>query len=151
MATDEGLGDIDVEWLILADYAQVIGGKLYMMGGGWTKMTLGKPLSEGHSHHQAVAIALAVTVPWHRANEQHGFEIDVQTDDGETISKLNGMFETGRPPGTPPGQDQRVQLAVTMNMEFKGLGAFVIIARIDGEEKRRIAFNVLGPQIPATT
>jgi len=31
---------MEVEWLILADAAQVVGNKLYLMGGGWDKLTI---------------------------------------------------------------------------------------------------------------
>ena len=29
-----------IEWLILADAAEVVGGKLYLMGGGWDRLTV---------------------------------------------------------------------------------------------------------------
>ena len=31
---------MEVDWLILADSAQVTGGKLYMLGGGWDRLTV---------------------------------------------------------------------------------------------------------------
>src|SRR5688500_1930861 len=33
-------GQMEVEWLILADSAQVIGGKLFLLGGGWDVLTV---------------------------------------------------------------------------------------------------------------
>ena len=31
---------MEVEWLILADSAQVIGNKLYLLGGGWDQLAV---------------------------------------------------------------------------------------------------------------
>ena len=36
---DMDLGSPEIEWLILADEAELVNGKLYMMGGGWDRIT----------------------------------------------------------------------------------------------------------------
>ncbi len=38
---------MDVEWLILADAAQVNGNKLYLLEGGWDRLTITRPLPLG--------------------------------------------------------------------------------------------------------
>ena len=132
---------MDVEWLILADAAQVTGGKLYLLGGGWNQLTANK-----FPHPQSMSIALSIAVPWTRTNEKHSFEIEIASADGETIKKLPGQFEVGRPAGLPPGQDQRAQFAVNINWTIDRPGGYVVIARLDGEEGRRFPFSVLaGP------
>ena len=50
---------MDIEWLILADGAQVVGNKLYLMGGGWDKLQI----NGGFPKQHATGIALAIKVP----------------------------------------------------------------------------------------
>ena len=130
---------MEIEWLILADAAQVTGNKLYLLGGGWDRLTQ----SGAFPFKKQAGLALSIEVPWNQTNEQHSFEIQMATEDGEVGAQAIGAFEAGRPPGMPPGQSQRVQLAAMVIMEFKAPGTFVIVAKLDGEEKKRVHFNVI--------
>lgn len=135
---------MDVEWLILADSAQVVGNKLYLLGGGWDRLTVNTEFPVG----QQCAIALSVRVPWNETNQKHTFEVEVASEDSGTeepkrLVSMGGQFEVGRPPGIPPGQDQRIQLAVGMNLNIDSPGTKVIVARIEGQEMRRTHFNVV--------
>ena len=134
---------MDVEWLIRADAAQVVGNKLNLIGGGWDKLTI----TEFPKPH-AMGLAMSIRVPWNQTNERHSFEIEVTSEDGHSIQKTGGTFEAGRAPGTVPGQDQRVQFAVNVIMQLAGPGTFVVLARLDGEEKQRVTFNVIGSEQP---
>ena len=132
---------MDVEWLILADAAQVTGGKLYVMGGGWDRVVANK-----FPFPQNMSIALSFRVPWTQTNEKHSFEVEIADMDGGTIAKVPGQFEVGRPAGASPGQDQRAQFAVNINWTISKAGGYVVVARLDGEEERRFPFNVVaGP------
>ncbi len=130
---------MQVDWLILADSAQVVGNKLYLLGGGWDRLVVNKEFPTEHR----VGIALALRVPWNQTNERHEFEIEIASEDGATIAKVGGNFEVGRPPGIPPGQDQRIQLAVEANIKFERPGTFVISAKLDGEIGQRAPFQVM--------
>ena len=139
---------MQVEWLILADSTQVVGNKLYLMGGGWDRLTVNKEFPT----ERRLVIALAIKVPWNRTNERHEFEIEIASEDAAPIAKLGGSFEVGRPPGIPPGQDQRIQLALEANLKFARPGSFVIVAKLDGKEGQRVPFHVMsvaGAPIPA--
>jgi hypothetical protein len=135
---------VDVEWLILADSAQVNANKLYLLGGGWDRLTVNKDFP----FNQHCAIALSVKVPWNDTNQKHTFEIEVLSEDQnmeeqKNIAKIQGQFEVGRPAGIPAGQDQRIQLAIDMGLKIDCPGTKVIIARIGGIESKRLYFNVL--------
>jgi len=134
---------MEVEWLILADAAQVVGAKLYLMGGGWDHLQANRPFPI----EQRCAIALALKVAWNETNRKSNIEIEVASEDENTeesrsLMKVNGQFELGRPPGIRPGQEQRFQLAAEMNLKIDSPGTKVIIARVDGQELRRLYFNV---------
>ena len=136
---------MEVEWLILCDGAQVVGNKLYLIGGGWDKLTASKPFPI----QQHASLAVALKIPWSETNQRHNFEIEVMGEDPDSeqpksMAKVQGQFEVGRPPGIPPGQDQRIQMAIDMILVIDSPGTKTVAARIDGIESKRIQFNVLG-------
>lgn len=140
---------MEVEWLILADSAQVIGNKLYLLGGGWDVLSVNSEFPVV----QQCAVALSVRVPWNETNQKHSIEVEglseePSTEEPKSLFKVDGQFEVGRPTGIRPGQDQRVQLAIGANLRLEAPGTNVIIARIEGQEMRRIHFNVVpGPMV----
>ena len=140
---------MEVEWLILADAAQVVGNKLYILGGGWDNLTVNTEFP----FLQKCAVALSIKVPWNETNQKHTFEVeilteDITTEEPKSLLKVAGHFEVGRPPGIPQGQEQRFQLAIDMNLKIEDFGTKAIVARIEGQELRRILFNVVpGPML----
>ena len=99
---------------MLADSAQEVGGKLYILGGGWS-ITGPDPVP--------MAIALKLEVPWDRTNEQHALLLELLDEDGEPVLipgadgeqvplQVTGEFEAGRPPGIKPGTPIDSALAV---------------------------------------
>ena len=132
---------ISVEWLILADAAEVVGAKLYMLGGGWDRLTV-----NSQPARQNIAVALAFWIPWFETNKQHSFQLEIADEDGKNLVTMEGGFEVGRPPGLPHGQPQLIQLAMNSNVSFDRLGAYVITARASGGDARSTQFNVVpGP------
>ena len=137
--------ELGVEWLIIADAAQISGKKLYILGGGWDRLTLNKiPVQ----HRMAVAVSFRV--PWGETNRKHHFEIEMTDGDGASLGKLDGQFEVGRPPGLPQGSPQRGQIALGMTVELKRLGTYMISAVVDDQEARTFPFYVTpGPALTA--
>jgi hypothetical protein len=131
-----------VEWLILADAAQVVGNKLYLMGGGWDVLTVNQTFPVT----QRCAVAASFLVPWSETNVRHNIEIEIQDEDGKELAKIAGQFEVGRPAGIPVGTEQRTQIAADMGLTFEKPGIFVIIARSAGTEEGRLTFRVAGGQ-----
>lgn len=137
---------MQVEWLILADYVEIIGGKLYLMGGGWDVLTV----NTAFPHARPVGLAAAFSVPWNETNQRHNVEIEMLSDDGQTVGKVGAQFEVGRPAGIRAGQGQRFQLAANVQLNLPGPGTYVIVARIEGQEEARVPFNVItGPLLQA--
>ena len=89
--------------MMLADNAQAVGGKLYILGAGWSWTAPGAP----------GAIAGIVTVPWNETNRRHtlvftlvdggGQPVKVPGAEGEQPLAIRTEFEVGRPPGVRPG------------------------------------------------
>jgi len=102
--------------LLLCDFAQAVGGKLYILGGGWTICTSG-PTN--------LALAIKVLVPWSMATEKHKLKLTLADGNGKPIAigepptqiMSEGEFEVGIPPGTPKGTP--LDFAIAIN--FLGL------------------------------
>ncbi|MFI5347933.1 MAG: DUF6941 family protein, partial [Elusimicrobiota bacterium] len=58
--------------MMLADSAQAVGGKLYILGGGWS-ITGPQPCPS--------AIAVLVSVPWNETNRKHRVKVELVDED----------------------------------------------------------------------
>jgi len=141
MALDEGPS---VDFLLLADYAEVIGGKLYLMGGAWDRITVHDP-----AQPVRFSIALGILVPWTATNQTHALRVTLENVDGQEQGALvESSFVTGRPPELRPGSTQRVVLAVNSLGSPPPAGEYAIVAFIDGEPRHRVAFSVIAVPPP---
>jgi len=141
--------ELQVDFLILADYAEVIGGKLYLMGGAWDRITVHDP-----AQPMRFSIALGILVPWTATNQNHELRVTIEDADGVQQGVLvESSFVTGRPPELRPGSTQRVVVAVNSLGTAPPPAEYGIVAAVDGEVRRRVAFNIVsvhpGPQAPA--
>lgn len=134
--------------MLLADSAQSSEGKLYILGGGWSVTYPGV----------ATAIALYFQVPWDRTDDRHHFRLELLTSDGDPVADdagnhiaVDGDFQTGRPPGTPPGSAIGVPMAVNFPpLPLEPGQRYEWRLNVDGEVKDdwRLAFNCQAPPSP---
>jgi hypothetical protein len=133
---------MNTEWLILADSAQVMGGKLYLLGGGWDVLSVNQAFPAARH----CAVAASYVVPWNETNQRFDVEIVFVTEDGRELAKIAAQVEVGRPAGTPPGSNQRAQIAAELDLQFEGPGVYSIISNVQGGEDLRTSFRVVaGP------
>lgn len=99
--------------LLLADAAQAVGGKLYILGGGWSIVG---------PNPSPMAIALKIEVPWDLTNTKHVLRLDLLDSDGTAYVPpeqtdplvIEGEFEVGRPTGLKAGTPIDFPLAVNI-------------------------------------
>jgi hypothetical protein len=145
--------------LLLADFAEAVNGKLYIMGGGWS-MTGPEPTPS--------AIAMKIDVPWDEANKKHRLRLElvdadntpvrVPTPTGDRAVEIESDFEIGRPPGLKPGTPLDMPLAVNVGpLPLKPDTRFVWRISIDGrtDEDWQVSFTTRpassgGPAVPPT-
>jgi len=133
---------MDLEWLILGDFAQVVGNKLYLQGGGWDRLTV----NTGFPTQWGIGIAASFIVPWNETDQTHSTSIEIVTDDGAQLAKIEGQLRVGRPADIPAGQAQRSQMAGNIGLSLDKPGTYSIVAFIEGQEVGRTVFNVVkGP------
>jgi hypothetical protein len=133
---------MEIDFLILADAAQVADGKLYLLGGGWDRLAV-----QALPAMQMAGIAVGVLVPWAETNTPRSLTLTVEDDDGGTVvPPLTVRVEVGRPPGLPAGAEQRVMVALNAQLALPRLGGYVITAALEGGAQRRLRFGVVqGP------
>jgi hypothetical protein len=97
--------------LMLADAAQAVGNKLYILGGGWS-ITGPDPTPS--------AIAVHLKVPWNEANEPHRLRLELLDSDGQPVRigeeplAVEAEFEVGRPPGLIRGTPIDLSMAINL-------------------------------------
>lgn len=139
-----------LDFLVLADGAQVAGDKLYVLGGGWTVVWA----REFPIVHPA-SLAIGLMVDWQETNEKHAIEVQLLDGDGESLGDplVKGDFEVGRPPGIPPGLAQRFMIAANVNLSLAIPGPYIVVVRIDGTDIESTSFTAVtvGQAAAATT
>jgi hypothetical protein len=132
--------------MLLCDYAEEVGGKLYIMGGGWSQLwTPNQPSN--------MALAIKLSVPWNQANEPHDLTIRLVTADGQPVTndegeniQLSGRMEVGRPPGLRPGSKLDVALAARFHALMLEAGTYRWDLSIDGTHLHDTTFDVMQPR-----
>jgi hypothetical protein len=134
-------------FLFLCDFAESINGKLYVQGGGWSRIGFtGEPLT--------IFVAGKVFVPWNRTNQKTALRLALLNADGQPVTvddqgtavEVTGEFEAGRPAGLMEGTDIDSALA----FKFQGLpllpGRYRWVMTVADDEIATVAFDVVtGP------
>jgi hypothetical protein len=129
-----------VDYLLVADSAQIAANKLYLLGGGWNQYRV-----RSFPADISLGVAVGVRVDWNETNVRRKLELLVQDADGSQLLRVEGQFETGRPAGIPQGASQLVQIAANGRVKLPAAGSYVLKAAVDGEELHSVPFYVTGP------
>jgi hypothetical protein len=127
--------------MVLCDSAQAVGGKLYILGGGWSILTMREPTAN-------MSLAVKLAIPWSRANERLAVAALLITDQGDQVEfegepvRAEGEIEAGRPPGLRHG----TPLDAAFVLNFQGLplaaGGYVWELRVNDTMVARAPFQV---------
>lgn len=125
---------MDIEFALIADYAETVSGKLYLMGGGWDTVFVSGEAGQAH-HHVRLAVAVGVRVGWEETNEAIPVRITVEDDDGAGYLQADGVLNVGRPPGLPPGSTQLAQMTANLAFNLPRLGGYRMRIRAGNGER----------------
>jgi hypothetical protein len=115
-----------------------------MVGGGWNVLRLPEI-----PHDWAFHIALGLDVGWEETDMQHELRVEVHDPDGNELGEgLVAEFEAGRPPGMPPGQEQRLVMSIGVGATFETHGPHAAVVQADGEEIGGARFYVADGSMP---
>jgi hypothetical protein len=130
-----------VDCFLLVDSAQVANGKLFILGGGWARLTTTQiPVT------RTFETAIRVVVPWTETNRPHPLELQVENEDGQTLleTPVKAEIRVGRPAQLKDGTDQVVPLALRVGpVTLEREGRYALILRYEGEVTARTAFDLV--------
>lgn len=131
--------------MLLADSAQAVGGKLYILGGGWSIVG---------PDPTPFAIALQIEVDWTEANQPHALRSELLDEDGRPVliptpmgdqpCIINSGFEVGRPPGLRQGTPLTLPIAINMtSIPLRANSRFIWRCTIDDitDENWQVGFS----------
>jgi hypothetical protein len=125
----------EIDYLLVADRAEVVNGKLYLMGGSWDRI---QPPS--FPHRMLLGIALGVRIPFAHTDDQHTVAIDLQLGEQRLLG-FEAKLTTGRPPGMA-GMDMLVPMAFNVPVAIPSEGQLVLRAAVDERAPRRHEIKV---------
>lgn len=128
----------EIEFLILADHAEAVNGKLYMMGGGLEHI--------GVVDFQSpvfLGLAVGILVPWNATNREHQVSVTVQNADAVPLAALDGQFNVGRPPTIEVGGSQRTIIAAKISVTLSVEGTYVVVGYVNGHPGPPVTFRAV--------
>jgi hypothetical protein len=136
-----------IEFLFLANHAEVRDGLLFALGVGWSDLYRGQPTAEGQFPPHHFAVGTSISIPWNETNQPHRLTIRIEQEDQAELSRVETDIEVGRPPGLSVGANQRVVFALAADVAFPAQGGYRVVAGVD-EDERSVSFRVLDSPKP---
>jgi hypothetical protein len=138
---------MELDFMMLADRAEAVNGKLYMVGGGFDRVHVVN-LASGVD----VDVAFGILVSYLETNQRHRFTLVLETEDNHPVlPAVEAEFEVGRPAGLVNGQAQRVIYVVRGPFPVPGPGGYHWALFLDGERQRVTQFWVHQTQVAGQT
>ncbi len=130
--------------MLLCDAATESGGKLYILGGGWSIV---------RAETASMALAIKMSIPWDQANQPFKMLTKLVDEDGEPVTprggdgplQVDGEIEVGRPTGIKPGTPLDTPFALSFPPIPLDPGGYVWELEIDGTTMARTPFRVVTP------
>ncbi len=139
---------MEIDYLILAEHAEVTGAKLYLMGGGWDTMNV----ADVPANVRITAVA-GIRVEWDETNVAIPLVVRVDDDDAQEVFRLNGQINVGRPPQLLPGTSQLSQMTFVLQLQLKALGGYRVSLAVGPEDRqvrRSVPFRLVKAAPPPT-
>ena len=131
---------MDVEYALLADSAQVVQGKLYMLGGGIDQIGA----YNFPAVHPFLTLAMAIKVYPAECGREHKLEIEVWDQDGTRIGPhLEAKFSTDRRKDDPM-KHSLVQLVLNFAQpKFDRPGDYAFQILLNGEMRKTLPLTLV--------
>jgi hypothetical protein len=128
-----------IEFVAVADRAEAVNGKLYMLGGCWDRMTV-----QGPEHAALLSLAIAILVGPDETDREWSLNVSVvrASEPGDVRFSAEAQFQAHNP-APDELQSQRVIVALpTVPVTFPATGTYHAIARLEGAPPQRTSFFV---------
>ena len=126
---------------MLADAAQVQGGKLFVLGGGFDTISARSlPVV-----HRALSVALVAEVGPDERHRDLEITITLIDEDGNEMGvEAKGKLRVGAPPNLPPGSSSIVPIVSPFyNIRFPEAKGYAFVVTFEEDELARVRFRVV--------
>jgi hypothetical protein len=113
-----------IDYALLADAAQAVGGKVYVLGGGWN---LFRAPNFPAPVQLAIAIGLGFTAE--EVGIQFPLNVAIADDNGvPVVPEMKGQVETGQPaPDVPKTASVKIPVAINISLSLPHPGSYGIV------------------------
>ncbi len=127
-----------IEYALLADAAQAVGGKVFVLGGGWN-------LFRSASYPAPVQLAIAIGLGF-MSNEvgiKYPLNVVIADEAGVPIvPEMKGQVETGQPAPDVPKTASKIPVAININMSLPHPGTYGIVVTA-GSSTTQLSFEAI--------
>ena len=126
---------------MLADAAQVQGGKLFVLGGGFdTIRARALPMAQ-----RTLCVALVAEVEPDERHRDLELNVSLIDEDGNAMGvEARGKIRVGAPPSLPPGSSTVVPIVSPFyNVRFTEAKGYAFVVTFEGNELARVRFRVV--------
>lgn len=120
--------------MLLCDSAREVGGKLFVVGGGWTRL-------RGSGSPAGMALAVLVGLRGPDAVRRHTYEAVLVGPGAERVAAADGAFELRD--ADPDGPELHAALALTFDGLELGEGSHEWRLAVDGKPRATASFDVV--------
>jgi hypothetical protein len=126
---------------MLADAAQVQGGKLFVLGGGFDTIRA----RSFPAVHRAISLAMVAEIDPDERHRDLEIVISLIDEDGHPLGiEAKGKLRVGAPATLPPGSSSIVPIVSPFaNIEFPEPKGYAFVISFEEEELARIRFRVV--------
>ena len=128
-----------IEYALLADAAQAVGGKIFVLGGGWN-------LFRAPNYPAPVQLAIAVGLGFASTEVGIKYPLNVVIADEAgvpVVPEMKGQVETGQTaPDVPKTTLVKVPVAININMSLPHPGSYGIIVKA-GSSTAQLSFEAI--------
>ena len=133
---------VSIEFIMLTDHAEVVNGKLYMMGGGYDRRIINDIATPA-----TLSMVVSVLVPWNLTNQPHTVKLRIETEDGRTVGQeIQGSLTAGRGIEAVSGQMFRVMAVVNCTLPLPQFGGYRVTASLPGGQSKTTTFYAVGAE-----
>ncbi len=128
-----------IDYAVLADAAQAVGGKIFILGGGWNVYR-----SANYPAPVQLAVAVGLGFSGNEIGGRYPLKIVIADEAGvPVVPELNGQIETGQlAPDLPPGLPVKVPVAWNVSFGVPRPGKYTIVVTV-GTAQADLTFDAI--------
>ncbi len=136
---------MELDFAFLADSAQIVGGKLYTIGGAMDRLWAQKvPVV-----HPRMSLVMRFLLTAAEVERMHQLEVVMMDSDGKKVAGVSGQLKVGRNDGADTWKPASPLLSIDLvNARFEKFGAFSIEILANGSSLKSITLELLERQTP---